>query len=110
MAALNCKMKTEMHVGAADAAPLTTFLQQMIPHHANAINMARVLLKAVDLHADRFVEGLMYDIINGQTAQVTGMRARLGQLGQALPEDVACSNLTSIYAAANMSVPYSINR
>lgn len=110
MAALNCKMKTEMHVGAANAAPVTTFLQQMIPHHANAINMARVLLKTIDLSSDPFVEGMMNDIICGQTAQVTGMRARLGQLGQQLPEDVACNNLTAIYAAADMSVPYSIGR
>ena len=110
MAALNCKMKTEMQVGAATATPTTTFLQQMIPHHANAINMARVLLKTVDLSGEPFVEGLMYDIINGQTDQVNGMRARLGQLGQLLPEDVSCNDLPAIYAAANMTVPYSMTR
>ena len=50
------------------------------------------------------------DIINGQTAQVTGMRNRLGQRGDKLPEDVACNNLQAIYAAAAMQVPYSIGR
>ncbi len=59
MAALNCKMNTEMSVNAAGADPLTIFYQQMIPHHANAINMARVLLKTVDLSTEPFVEQLM---------------------------------------------------
>eukprot|EP01043_Picozoa_sp_COSAG02_P037907 COSAG02_NODE_2882_length_7818_cov_12.332642_3_plen_102_part_00 len=59
MAALNCKMTTEMRVSAAGDSPLTTFYQQMIPHHANAINMARVLLKTVDLSTEPFVEQLM---------------------------------------------------
>jgi hypothetical protein len=110
MAALNCKMKTEMQVGSSGAHPVTTFYQQMIPHHANAINMARVLLKTTDLSSEPFVEGLMNDIICGQTAQIDGMRKRLGQLGQGLPEDAACNNLRAIYGAAGMDVPYSINR
>lgn len=59
MSALNCKMKTEMAVNAAGADPITTFYQQMIPHHANAINMARVLLKTVDLSKEPFTEQLM---------------------------------------------------
>ena len=59
MGALNCKMKTEMAVGSEDADPLTVFYQQMIPHHANAINMARVLLKTADLSAEPFAEQLM---------------------------------------------------
>ena len=58
MAALNCKMNTEMSVSVTAADPLTTFYQQMIPHHANAINMARVLLKTVDLSTEPFVEQL----------------------------------------------------
>jgi hypothetical protein len=170
MAALNCKMKTEMQVGSSGAHPVTTFYQQMIPHHANAMyvvtprfwahasmlranelirhrlsprsNMARVLLKTTDLSSEPFVEGLMNgtflttmparaipidllccatpltlarisyraDIICGQTAQIDGMRKRLGQLGQGLPEDAACNNLRAIYGAAGMDVPYSINR
>lgn len=59
MGALNCKMKTEMAVGSAGAEPIATFYQQMIPHHANAINMARVLSKTVDLSKEPFVEQLM---------------------------------------------------
>ena len=52
-------MKTEMAVGSEQADPVTVFYQQMIPHHANAINMARVLLKTVDLSKEPFVEQLM---------------------------------------------------
>ena len=26
-------------------SPIVTFMQQMIPHHANAVNMAKIVLK-----------------------------------------------------------------
>ena len=45
------------------------------------------------------------DIITGQTAQVTGMRTRLGELGADLPEDAACNDLNEIYGADGM-IPY----
>merc|ERR1719272_1300332 len=40
--AVDCKMSKEMHV-PLEASPRTTFLEQMIPHHANAVNMVMLL-------------------------------------------------------------------
>lgn len=34
------------------------------------------------------------------------MRARLGELGSDLPEDAACDDLSAIYQADGMDVPF----
>ena len=40
-------MNKEMRVAGYDthADPIVTFMQQMIPHHANAVSMSKILLK-----------------------------------------------------------------
>jgi len=44
--AIDCQMNQEMKVAGFDAHkdPLVTFCQQMIPHHTNAVNMAKAFL------------------------------------------------------------------
>ena len=57
-------------------APLVTFMEQMIPHHLNAINMAKLLLKS-DCAAVRATDGLediLWQIINVQNFQVHQFR------------------------------------
>lgn len=77
MAALNCKMKTEMAVGGG-GSEIVTFYQQMIPHHANAINMARVLLKTTDLSKEPFAEQLMNgELTNNSTSTCSTVAAAL---------------------------------
>ena len=44
MQSLDCKMAKEMRVRES-ANPIVTFMRQMIPHHQNAVNMAKTLLK-----------------------------------------------------------------
>merc|ERR1712128_308752 len=77
MEAIGCKMNYEMRV-EEDSNPLVVFMHQMIPHHVNAVNMARIALK----HAteavgyddeDLDVPGLMRDIINKQNEQIQEM-------------------------------------
>ena len=68
--------------------PIVTFMEQMIPHHLNAINMAKLLLKqegaALKLGAavadsdDAALYGLLWDIINVQNHQVHYFRNYLG--------------------------------
>jgi hypothetical protein len=50
--AMDCQMNREMRVAGHDdhGDPLATFCQQMIPHHVNAVNMARLLLKLEPAH------------------------------------------------------------
>ena len=52
--AVDCLMKKQM-LGetspdpASDEERIATFMQQMIPHHENAVNMAKIILKQVTL-------------------------------------------------------------
>jgi hypothetical protein len=104
MEAINCGMTVEMRT-SNDLDPTTTFMHQMIAHHRNAVNMAKILLKenpgslkcgaAYDGRRlqggefdDEFCNGdnnlggsdvvtLLWNIINGQNQQITLMRSWL---------------------------------
>ena len=96
MKALDCMMHNKMAVHA-DASPVTTFLEQMIPHHVNAVQMAQVLLKFMTLEHFKYMPDgtprsneaataeynqifdLAVEIINGQGAQILFMQ--LYQIG-----------------------------
>ena len=62
MHAIDCKMQVEMTVHGHDLHkdPVAIFMQQMIPHHTNAVNMARTMLKLNDIRGDVFSNNLMY--------------------------------------------------
>eukprot|EP00899_Mesostigma_viride_P026299 jgi/Mesvir1/6854/Mv26571-RA.1 len=78
MEAIDCRMHYGMHVKLTPNDPVATFMHQMIPHHLNAVNMARILLKAMgEQNLEPEVVDLMYTIINEQNAQVTDMKAWL---------------------------------
>jgi len=77
MEAIGCKMNYEMRV-EEDSNPLVVFMHQMIPHHVNAVNMARIALKhaqdAVGYDDEELdVPGLLRDIINKQNEQIQEM-------------------------------------
>merc|ERR1711871_415316 len=75
-----------------------TFIRQMIPHHVNAINMAKAALK---LQPDRVGDAwdemgvMMYSMINVQTEQIVFMKEYLAAVRASayVPEDPgrACS-------------------
>lgn len=62
-----------------------TFMHQMIPHHQNAVNMAKLLLKTEP--GDEELESMLREIINSQNMQITYMRAWLA--GKNVPEGSA---------------------
>lgn len=72
--AIDCKMHHDMAVHTDDD-PVKTFMRQMIPHHANAVSMAKVLLKHANV-ADE-VAALARAIINVQNAQIQEMQGYL---------------------------------
>jgi hypothetical protein len=83
--AMNCKMRKNMHryTSANEDNKIAVFMQQMIPHHNNAINMAKLLMKQVaenDLAAvdEGGLTNILYDIINVQSFQVHQFRNYLG--------------------------------
>jgi hypothetical protein len=57
--AMDCQMNVEMRVGGFDdhSDPVATFCQQMIPHHRNAVNMAKLLLTTAGVAAVDAVDG-----------------------------------------------------
>eukprot|EP00121_Abeoforma_whisleri_P000257 Awhi_evm2s231 len=87
MEAIDCKMNVEMSTEVYRNRPIETFMHQMIPHHSNAVNMAKILLKYLDgglpghsdPEQDDEVRDLMLEIINAQNAQITFMRGWLAE-------------------------------
>ena len=67
------------------SSPIVTFMQQMIPHHLNAVNMAKALLKLVphdEIEAVEDLEPTLLNIINVQNFQIHFFRNYLHPLGK----------------------------
>ena len=83
LGAIDCQMHHDMAISVASgASKFATFARQMIPHHQNAVSMAKALLKhhkAADYPAGdmAFAEGLARGIINEQNRQIQLMKAWL---------------------------------
>lgn len=73
------KMHREMMAPGATGNADVDFLATMVPHHAGAVEMARLVL----LHGkDPLVRRLAEEIIAGQQAEIAAMQARLAILRQ----------------------------
>merc|ERR1719428_1555839 len=75
---------------------IVLFMQQMIPHHNNAVNMAKLLLQqsANDVAAVEDLEDILWEIINVQNYQVHQFRNYLNPKGFLL-ENVNSQNVNS---------------
>jgi hypothetical protein len=97
--AINCAMMVGMTTDATSEVGL--FIHQMIPHHQNAVNQAKTLLKTGfssncdDLTNDEdpncIMEGILREIINGQNSQIQVMRGVLETLKE--PQYADCEVL-----------------
>jgi uncharacterized protein (DUF305 family) len=84
------RMMRAMHSPGHSGDPDVDFLAMMIPHHAGAVDMARLVL----VHGrDPATRRLAEDILSGQTIEIEGMTRRLAALrrsprapAQAFPE------------------------
>jgi uncharacterized protein (DUF305 family) len=74
MSAAIDKMHKEMAAPPRTDDPDRDFLAMMIPHHAGAVEMARLVLI---YGRDPLVRQLAEEILAGQQAEMVGMRARL---------------------------------
>jgi uncharacterized protein (DUF305 family) len=70
-------MMAAMHGAAMSGDPDQDFLTMMIPHHAGAVEMARVLLV---YGQDPLVRQLAEEIIANQQAEINAMNGRLAVL------------------------------
>ncbi|CAB9498173.1 expressed unknown protein [Seminavis robusta] len=80
--AMNCHMLVGMTTGIKAQDERALFVHQMIPHHQNAVNMAKALLKRDKLQCedltdqetpDCVLEGILYEIVNTQNLQIQAM-------------------------------------
>jgi hypothetical protein len=92
----NCHMFAGMTTGVSAQSEMALFIHQMIPHHENAINMAKALLESGDLDdCGTFDEEnpkcAMYDIalsiVNSQNYQIQLMRGLLESKGYPQTDD-----------------------
>jgi len=71
--AMDCHMNYHMKTILNEESPVATFMHQMIPHHQNAVNMAKALLKTgaldAESEADAEVIDILWGIINIQNKQ-----------------------------------------
>ena len=100
---MNCHMMAGMTTKASTGSRSALFLHQMIPHHQNAVNMAKALLKSFDQKCldlteesdDCALEIILREIINTQNGQIQTMRAILESKGY--PADDDCTvNISGI--------------
>lgn len=78
------KMHQDMMAPQPTGNPDVDFLATMIPHHAGAVEMARLVL----IHGrDPLVRRLAEEIIAGQQAEIAAMEARLRILRQGADPD-----------------------
>lgn len=83
--AINCHMISGMTTGYNTGIPTVLFVHQMIPHHQNAVNMAKNLLRRADdlLYCEDLsnaedqkciIQSLLRGMINSQNKQIQQMR------------------------------------
>jgi hypothetical protein len=93
---MNCAMFVGMSNGVSASSPVALFIHQMVPHHQNAVNMAKLLLKSGKLQCDDLtaettdcvMEVILRSIINGQNMEIQQMRGVLKSKGY--PETDSC--------------------
>jgi len=92
--AMDCAMEVGMQSILNNENPIVTFIHQMIPHHANAVNMAKALLKTDTLDAaveeDADMLGIIMEIINVQNYQINVMQGYLA--GGGYPPEESCDD------------------
>ena len=79
MQAVDCKMRTDMKDNTnqlpdspSETDMVVAFMQQMIPHHKNAVEQAKIVLKfaLADIQAVEDMEDIVHSIINVQNDQI----------------------------------------
>lgn len=92
---MNCHMFAGMTTNVNAGSGIALFIHQMIPHHQNAVNMAKALLKTGLLDCDDLTEEsddcaleiILREIINAQNHQIQNMRGILEATYPEYPTD-----------------------
>merc|ERR1711957_779016 len=91
---MNCAMTVGMGTGASSDNALALFVHQMIPHHQNAVNMAKALLaNGIDCDdigeetAECALKVIAMEIITQQNHQIQGMYGAVEELEYITTDD-----------------------
>jgi Domain of unknown function (DUF305) len=77
--AMNCHMMIAMTTKVSSGTELALFLHQMIPHHQNAVNMAKAVLKTGAAPCDDLtdkddpnciMQAMLYGVVNNQNYEI----------------------------------------
>ena len=76
--AMNCRMMAGVTTKATSMSGVDLFIHHMVPHHQNAVNMAKATLKFAKLKCDDLtgesndcvLEQILREIINGQNIEI----------------------------------------
>lgn len=93
--AMNCHMLAGMTTNIESESATALFIHQMVPHHQNAVNMAKTLLKTGKVECDDLtqetdgcvLEGILREIVNSQNFQIQTMYSILESLGYPKTDD-----------------------
>jgi hypothetical protein len=87
---MNCAMTIGMTTNVHSNSAIALFIHQMIPHHQNAVNMCKALMKSGDIECNGIgsneedegciMRRLCYGIINNQNHEIQIMRGVLETL------------------------------
>ena len=109
---MDCAMMQGMTTGVSAGSIRALFMHQMIPHHQNAVNMAKALLNANQLNcpdileetSDCTLEVIAREIINAQNGQIQSMQGYLDELGYDETDDCIV-DMTDSSAGTTQSSP-----
>lgn len=106
--AMDCAMSVRMTNHVRSESEVALFIHQMIPHHQNAVNMAKALMKTGilscdditdDENPDCVMEEILRSIINNQNFQIQQMRGVLDSKAYKTEEEELCVWNPEDYAA-----------
>lgn len=95
--AMNCHMLHAMTTKVSSGTELALFLHQMIPHHQNAVNMAKAVLFTDTVPCDDLtneedpnciMQAMLYSVVNGQNYEIGVMSNVLASMN--LPRSDDC--------------------
>jgi hypothetical protein len=113
---MNKEMKAEITANPTTAADkIAVFMQQMIPHHQNAVNMAKLLLKHTAAAAitsamdEDGLTGILWNIINVQNYEIHQFRNYLNGLAPSklLETDIADTTTGTRWGYLDVPAPVS---
>lgn len=93
--AMDCAMLAGMTTNIESQSRTALFIHQMVPHHANAVNMAKALLKTGLVECDDLteetdgcvLESILREIVNNQNFQIQAMYGILESMGYPKTDD-----------------------